>query len=76
MSLPVNKRFSFFLVENLKVLGHFHGKSQVICNYHNFYRKIEKIKKILNIWKMRNLTLFGKNLLINALFSAIFISNA
>ena len=64
------------VVENLKVLGHFHGKSQLVCNYQNFYSKIEKMKKILNIWKMRNLTLIGKNLLINALSSSLFIFNA
>ena len=63
-------------MENLKVLGHFHGKSQLICNYHNFYSKLEKIKKILNIWKQRNVTLFGKNLLINALSSSLFMFNA
>ena len=64
------------IVENLKVLGHFHGKSQLICNYHNFYSKLEKMKKILNIWKQRNLTLVGKNLLINALSLSLFIFNA
>ena len=61
--------------ENLKVLGHFHGKSQLVCNYQNFYSKLEKIKKILSIWKQRNLTLIGKNLLINALASSLFIFN-
>ena len=64
------------IVENLKVLGHFHGKSQLVCNYHNFYSKLEKIKKILSIWKQRNLTLFGKNLLINALSSSLFVFNS
>ena len=29
------------IVENLKVLGHFHGKSQLICNYHNYFSKLE-----------------------------------
>ena len=37
------------IVENLKVLGHFHGKSGLICNYQNFYIKLEKMKKILNM---------------------------
>ena len=41
----------------------------------NFYSKLEKIKKILNIWKQRNLTLIGKNLLINSLASSLFIFN-
>ena len=48
------------IVENLKILGHFHGKNQLVCNYHNFYCKLEKIKKMFSIWKQRNLTLMGK----------------
>ena len=64
------------IVENLKILGHFFGKSQLVCNYQNFYIKLEKIKKNLSIWKQRNLTLLGKNLLINALSSSLFIYNA
>ena len=63
------------ITENLKVLGHFYGKSQIVCNYQNFYSKLEKIKKILSIWKQRNLTLIGKNLLINSLASSLFIFN-
>ena len=34
------------------------------------------MEKILNIWKQRNLTLFGKNLLINSLSTSLFIFNA
>ena len=64
------------IVENLKILGHFFGKSQLVCDYQNFYKKLEKIKKILSIWKQRNLTLIGKNILINALSSSLFIYNA
>ena len=64
------------VVENLKVLGHFHGKSKLICDYHNFYSKITKMTKILNMWKQRPLTLFGKNLLINSLINSQFIFNA
>ena len=64
------------IVENLKILGHFHGKNQLVCNYHNFYCKLEKIKKMFSIWKQRNLTLMGKNLLINSLSSSLFIFNA
>ena len=64
------------VVENLKVLGHFHGKNQLVCNFQNFYSKLEKIAKILNVWKQRNLTIMGKNLLINALSNSLFIFNA
>ena len=54
------------VVENLKILGHFYGKNELICNYQNFYRKLEKMKKVLNIWKQRNLKLFGTSTLINS----------
>ena len=64
------------VVENLKVLGHFHGKNQLVCNFQKFYSKLEKIAKILNVWKQRNLTIMGKNLLINALSNSLFIFNA
>ena len=37
---------------------------------------MEKITNILNIWKSRNLTLFGKILLINALSTSLFLFNA
>ena len=33
------------VVENPKILGHFYGKNELICNYQNFYRKLEKMKK-------------------------------
>ena len=64
------------VVENLKILGHYHGKSDLVCNYQNFYSKLEKMSKILNIWKQRNLTLLGKTLLINSLSTSLFIFNA
>ena len=64
------------VVENLKILGHFFGKNELICTYQNFYSKLERMKKILNIWKQRNLTLFGKSLLISSLSTSLFIFNA
>jgi hypothetical protein len=64
------------IVDNLKVLGHFHGKNKTICDFQNFYSKLEKIDKIMNIWKQRPLTLIGKNMLITSLFNSMFIFNA
>ena len=64
------------VVENLKILVHFHGKSELICSYQNFYSKLEKMKKVLNVWKQRNLTLFGKSLLISSLSNSLFLYNA
>ena len=64
------------VVETVKVLGHYFGKNKLICNFQNYYSKIDKIEKIVNIWKVRDLTLFGKNTLINALIDAQIIFNA
>ena len=64
------------VVENLKILGHYHGKNDLVCNFQNFYSKLDKMSKIFNIWKQRNLTIMGKNLLINSLSTSLFIFNA
>ena len=64
------------VVENLKILGHYHGKSKLVCNFHNFYSKLDKMSKIFNIWKQRYLTIMGKILLINSLSTSLFIFNA
>ena len=60
------------VVDNLKVLGHYHGKNKIICDFQNFFSKLENIEKIMNIWKQRYLTIFGKNLLINSLCNSLF----
>ena len=64
------------IVENLKILGHYHGKSKLICEYQNFYSKLKTMENILKMWKQRPLTLFGKNLLINSLSNSQFLFNA
>ena len=63
-----NKFCDIPVVENLKVLGHFFGKNELICSYQNFYSKLEKIKKILNIWKQRNLTIFAMQILTSMIY--------
>ena len=64
------------IVDNLKILGHYYGKNEIICSFQNFYSKLDKMAKILNLWKQRNLTLMGKNLLINSLSNSLFVFNA
>ena len=63
------------VVENVKVLGHYFGTNKIICNYQNFYCKLPKIEKLINIWKQRNLTLFGKNVLINSFLNSQILYN-
>ena len=64
------------VVNNLKILGHYHGKDKLICEFNNFHSKLSKMQKIINTWKQRPLTLIGKNLLINSLINSSFLFNA
>ena len=64
------------IVENLKILGHYHGKNKMVCDFQNFYCKLTKMSKVFSMWKQRYLTIIGKNLLINALSNSQFLFNA
>ena len=64
------------IVSNLKILGHFHGKDKVICDFQNFYSKLNTMENIIKMWKQRHLTILGKNVLINALINSSFLFNA
>ena len=55
------------VVESVKVIGHHFGKNKAICDYQNFYSKINKMEKMINMWKQRDLTLFGKNVILSSL---------
>ena len=39
------------IVTQLKILGHYFGKQKMICDFQNFYSKLAKMDKILNMWK-------------------------
>ena len=64
------------IVENIKILGHFFGKNKIVCDYNNFYSKLNKMDKIVRLWKMRSLTIMGRNMLINSLLNSLFLYNA
>ncbi len=51
----------------VRCLGVYMGHDQKACHELNWSKKIEKIKIILERWKNRNLTIFGKNLIIKTL---------
>ncbi len=44
----------------IKCLGIYVGHDKQMCNQLNWYKKIAKLEKVLNVWKQRELTLFGK----------------
>ena len=64
------------IVENLKILGHYHGKNKLVCDFQNFYSKLTKMSSVFSMWKQRYLTIIGKNLLINALSNSQFLFNS
>ena len=53
--------------EPVKYLGVFLNINGQNFEYLNWYKKAEKIKRIINMWKMRNLTYYGKIIIIKTL---------
>ena len=51
----------------LRLLGIHVGYNIQANNEHNFNEKLKKLEVCLNIWKQRNLTIYGKNLLCKSL---------
>ncbi len=59
-----SKPFGIKWPKSLKILGIHISHDSELMNLKNFDEKLEKMKKKLNFWKMRDLTLYGKVLLI------------
>lgn len=51
----------------MKSLGIHPGHDKVECYEKNWKSKLEKLKKILSVWKRRNLTIFDKCTVVNTL---------
>ena len=60
----------------VKALGVYLGYDKDICYYHNWTSKLEKLERILSVWKRRNLTIFGKSTIVNTLALSKLIYNA
>ena len=39
------------VVETVKIVGHYFSKNKMICDFQNFYSKLNKVEKIMYIWK-------------------------
>jgi hypothetical protein len=48
----------------IRYLGIFIGNDEKLCYKHNWISKLEKLQKLLDSWRSRNLTLFGRVLII------------
>ena len=62
MAAPIN-----YVIELCIYLGH----DKIQCYEKNWLRKLEKLEKLLSLWKRRNLTIFGKCTIINTLASIL-----
>ena len=51
----------------IRCLGVYLGPDHNKCEYLNWWSKLEKIEKQLKLWKMRNLTILGKIIVIKHL---------
>ena len=60
-----------FVDKPIKFLGIFVGSNESACNERNWSEKLAKIEKILASWKHRDLTIFGKILIIKTLALSI-----
>ena len=58
-----------------KVLGIYIGNTQIQCKELNWNGKLNKIQNILNLWIKRNLTIFGKTVVVNTLCISKLIYN-
>ena len=52
---------------SIKVLGVYYSYDKNICEEKNFISTIKKIENVLKVWKMRNLTLYGKIVIFKSL---------
>ena len=54
-------------VNNIKSLGIYVGHDKDVCIQHNWFEKIDKMRVLLQNWRERSLTLFGKVTIIKSL---------
>ena len=64
------------IAKNVKCLGVYLGHDKEICYTGNWTNKLEKLEKILSVWKRRNLTIFGKCTIVNTLAISKLVYNA
>ncbi len=56
-----------FTVKPVKCLGIYVGHDKALCNEYNWRPKIDRLKIVLSSWKQRDLTIFGKSIVIKSL---------
>ncbi len=64
-----------FTNQPIRCLGIYVGHNKVLCDDYNWKPRIEKLRKLLNSWKERELTMFGKVLIIKCLGISSMIFN-
>ena len=73
-----NKKFGSIQWPNkpIKALGIYFGYDKKQCEFLNWQVKLEKLAEVLKSWKKRNLSIFGKVLVIKTLAMSQLIFNA
>ena len=68
---PVDLRWKLYPCNNVKALGvNFSSTTPLNEVHQNWESKVDKINNIIKVWKMRNLTMVGKILIIKSLLSS------
>ena len=62
--------------EPIKYLGIYLTRNNIESERMNWFEKLSKVKSILNFWKLRNLTIYGKVLILKALIISQFVYTA
>ena len=65
-----------FTTDSVKCLGIYVGEDKKEIDILNWENKIEKIRNILNMWRMRNLTYYGKVIIVKILAASQIVYTA
>ena len=61
---------------SIKSLGVYLGHDRIKCYKKNWSNKLEKLSRVLSVWKKPNLTIFGKCMIINTKAISKLVYNA
>ena len=68
---PLNELDSFKMIDfqsdGVKILGIFFSHNKTLMQNNNFTRTFENFKSVLSVWKMRNLSMYGKSQVVRSL---------
>ena len=60
-------------IEPVKALGVYHSYDQKLLHEKNFIERLDSVKKLINIWSARGLSLYGRITVIKSLIIPKFV---